>query len=107
MLLPVGEDKCRLFARALLEGAVFPAMKSIKLAFSPSLITNKAAQRRCVIIVGALHHATPPVDSKAKLIERLRAQPGYLSDAIGMWAQKGGEKDAAAVWKGIVTSVCK
>ena len=99
---PPGEDKCRWFGRYLLEGRVCPAVKALKLSCLPSVITNKAPQRRVAVLVGALANGGPPVTSKAALRARLAASPAYFGDVIRMWAQKGTEPAAAAAWAAAV-----
>lgn len=104
---PAGEDRCRWFARSLLEGAVLKELRKCKLAFHPSIITLKAPQRRCAVLVGALASPTPQIDCKRALKEKLQREPGYLKDAFMMWIQKGSEVEAAQQWTKAVTSLCK
>lgn len=100
--MPSLEDRCRVFARALLEGVVLPGMAKLKYASSPSMLTHRVPQRRCAVLIGALSNASPPVDCKAKLVERLRGDRHYLRDAVMMWAIKGGESDLMRVWDACV-----
>jgi ATP-dependent RNA helicase DHX37/DHR1 len=100
--VPSLEQRCRVFARSLLEGSVFPGMKSQKYASSPSMLTHQVPQRRCAVLVGALANARPPVDNKASLIDKLRTDKHYLRDALLMWAVKGSEGDLKRVWDACV-----
>lgn len=46
-----GEDRCRWFARSLVEGSVVRKMRKFKPACQPSLITLKVRVRLCVVFV--------------------------------------------------------
>lgn len=102
---PTSEDKCRWFGRSLLEGVVLKQLRTLKLACSPSILTHKAPQRRCTVLVGALMSQQPPVDNKARLIERLKREPGFLKDALGMWVQKGSEREFNTLWTQLVSKL--
>ena len=82
-------------------------LRKFKLAFHPSIITLKAPQRRCAVLVGALASPTPQIDCKRALKEKLLREPGYLKDAVMLWIQKGSEAEAAQLWSKAVVSLSK
>lgn len=88
-----------------MEGRVLPALKAFKPACQPSILTHKAPQRRCAVLLGALSGGGEAVTSKATLAARLRAQPAFLRDVIQMWAAKGGEAAAVALWNSAVAQL--
>lgn len=82
---------------------MFPQLKSLKLACHPAIITLKAPQRRCALLMGALQRAA--VSSRASFVAKLTSDPSYLRDVLLMWVHKGTEAQAAATWASLVDAL--
>ncbi|KAK9798902.1 hypothetical protein WJX73_005276 [Symbiochloris irregularis] len=81
---------CTIFARALLEGSVLPALKGVQqaLAASPSLMTTPQAQShpRAVNLTSALRQHS--ISSKASLHQAWSRGPTLLQQELEAWLRK-------------------
>ncbi|XP_046386112.1 probable ATP-dependent RNA helicase kurz [Ischnura elegans] len=97
---PPGLERYKWFAVFLLEGEVFPRLKSYKssLLSVPNIMLKSWArmQSRTEIILSAL--TSHGVDSKGELMKMWRKEPTYLLSAYLKWLPESAHNEVSLIW---------
>ncbi|GAB4819939.1 hypothetical protein N2152v2_006985 [Parachlorella kessleri] len=98
---PDPQERCAVFAAALLEGRVLPAMQGLRkgLAIPPSMILrpDTRVHRRVADLLSALLVAG--VDSRASLGRKWAENPGFLQQELLAWMQKAQAPALLGSWQ--------
>jgi hypothetical protein len=101
MAMEACEDRCRWFARSLVEGAVLKRLKRFKPVCQASLITLKAPQRRVANLMSALTSVSPKLDTRAALVATCRSNPKVaraVIDALLPWYESSQHDAIRTIW---------
>ncbi|KNC80945.1 hypothetical protein SARC_06710 [Sphaeroforma arctica JP610] len=91
-------DRFKVFARALLNGEVFPHLKALipHLNASPAMVTKGWAQERVVALIGVL--ARENVCTKADMSDKLRTDTNWLLQVYALWVKKPAQDELVKIW---------
>lgn len=92
-------DKFKYFAKALLEGQLFPKMKTIEpyLIAKPNLILKSIQSNKVAVLVETL--TKHQIFTKQQLQSKWKEQPRFLISALSLWIDKSNQN--------ILDSICK
>jgi len=98
---PDAYERAAIFAAALLDGKVFPAMAGLRpvLAVPPSMAARPEMRmhQRVADLISALKGQG--VDSKASLAAAWKSNPDFLKQELEQWMQKGAGGRLENLWK--------
>ncbi|GBG66664.1 hypothetical protein CBR_g66799 [Chara braunii] len=109
--MKAGRERVSVFAKALLEGKVFPSMKELTncLVADPALILKKEGAGHvrvgellsamgCRILAKGAAAAIHRVDSRSKLLPRLSSDPSFLRNELVMWVREHERGRLERIW---------